>query len=72
MNTDTIKPELSAVPIFRCVNKECKVWVREELAASDEPECPMCKGKMIRGIKHLPKLVKKHKAGPKPPADPWK
>lgn len=71
MSTDTIKPELSAVPIFRCVNQECKVWVREELATSDAPECPMCKGSMIRGIKHLPKLVKKHKAAKKP-ADPWK
>ncbi|QMV45023.1 hypothetical protein FPL14_15215 [Cohnella cholangitidis] len=69
---DTTKPELSAVPIWRCVNKECKAWVREELAASNSPECPMCKGNMIRGIKHLPKLIKKHKAErKKKEADQW-
>lgn len=58
---DTDKPELSAVPIWRCTNQECKAWVREEMASSDKPNCPMCKGNMIRGIKHLPKLIKKHK-----------
>ncbi|WP_233567098.1 cold-inducible protein YdjO-related protein [Cohnella endophytica] len=59
------KADLTAVPIWRCVDKECKVWVREEMAASDTPECPMCKGKMIRGIKHLPKLIHKHKSAPR-------
>ncbi|MBW5445401.1 hypothetical protein GE107_04915 [Cohnella sp. CFH 77786] len=62
---DTPKPETSPVPIFRCVNPECKAWVREELAASASPECPMCRGKMIRGIKHLPKLIKKHRGSRK-------
>jgi hypothetical protein len=33
--------------------------VREEMAGSDSPACPICKGAMIRSIKHLPKLVKK-------------
>ena len=59
------KPDLTAVPIWRCTNQECKVWLREEMASSDSPECPMCKGNMIRGIKHLPKLIHKHKAAPR-------
>lgn len=58
---ETEKPELSAVPIWRCIDKECKAWVRDELAAAGIPTCPLCKGNMIRGIKHLPKLIKKHK-----------
>ncbi len=34
----------------------------------------MCKGAMMRGIKHLPKLVNKHKSAckPKSDADAWK
>lgn len=56
------KPELIPVPIWRCKNKECKSWVRAELASSANPECPICKGPMGRSMKHLPKLVKKHKA----------
>ncbi|WP_372631033.1 cold-inducible protein YdjO-related protein [Cohnella sp.] len=59
---ESVKPELSPVPIWRCRNAECKVWIREELASSASPECPMCKGGMVRGIKHLPKLIKKHKS----------
>jgi len=59
---ESAKPELSPVPIWRCRNAECKAWIREELASSPSPECPMCKGAMVRGIKHLPKLIKKHKS----------
>ncbi|UJF35823.1 cold-inducible protein YdjO-related protein [Paenibacillus hexagrammi] len=57
--------EVTPVPIWKCKNTECKAWVREELASSSTPECPMCKGPMIRSIKHLPKLVKKHKTNRK-------
>jgi hypothetical protein len=72
LDVETDKPDLSPVPIWRCVNKECKVWVREEMASSGAPECPMCKGSMIRGMKHLPKLIKKHKAvRKKNEADQW-
>ena len=39
-------------------------------AAAVEPTCPLCKGPMLRGMKHLPKLVTKAKAAPKP-KDPW-
>ncbi|MCI3924636.1 cold-shock protein [Paenibacillus sp. TRM 82003] len=57
---ETPKPELAPVPIWRCTGDGCKAWVREELNASGaNPDCPLCKGRMIRGIKHLPKLVKK-------------
>lgn len=70
MNIDT-KPQLQAVPIWRCVDKSCKAWVGEELTGPGTPACPLCKGQMIRGIKHLPKLVKKVKTVRKP-ADPWK
>lgn len=62
MQTETDKPEVSPVPIWRCKNSSCKAWVREELASSPSPECPICKASMIRSIKHLPKLVKKHKS----------
>ncbi|WP_127586959.1 cold-inducible protein YdjO-related protein [Paenibacillus koleovorans] len=73
MHTDTAKPELSPVPVWRCRDQSCKAWTREELASSASPECPICKGSMIRGIKYLPKLVKKHKAAPKKTdeADAW-
>jgi hypothetical protein len=64
------KPELSPVPIWRCQSKECKAWIRDELNASDSnPDCPLCRGNMIRGIKHLPKLVKKHQSPKKKPAE---
>lgn len=73
---DTSKPELAPVPIWRCRNQECKAWVRDELAAGAAPgagpECPLCKGPMLRGMKHLPKLVKKVKAPKKKaPEDAW-
>lgn len=57
------KPELAPVPIWRCTNSECKTWMRDELVDSEaKPVCPLCKGSMIRGMKHFPKLVTKHKA----------
>ncbi len=39
--------------------------------ANAGPTCPLCKGPMLRGMKHLPKLVTKAKAAPKKPKDPW-
>ncbi|MDD9266571.1 cold-inducible protein YdjO-related protein [Paenibacillus sp. GCM10023248] len=59
LDAEVTKPDLSPVPIWRCKNNECKAWMREELAASPSPECPLCKGGMLKSIKHLPKLVKK-------------
>ncbi|MFC5529848.1 cold-inducible protein YdjO-related protein [Cohnella yongneupensis] len=73
MQSEVAKPEMTPVPIWRCRDQECKVWIREELAESSTPECPMCKGAMVRGIKHLPKLIKKHKSAKKnkDAADTW-
>lgn len=62
LQEETNKPELSPVAIWRCKNMECKAWIREELASSTTPSCPLCVGEMVKGMKHLPKLVKKHKA----------
>ncbi|MDT9724005.1 hypothetical protein DUZ99_03195 [Xylanibacillus composti] len=50
-----------ALPIWRCKSPACKAWMREEFTAEAYPECPICKGDMIRGIKHLPKLVTRYK-----------
>ncbi|MFC7749570.1 cold-inducible protein YdjO-related protein [Paenibacillus thermoaerophilus] len=62
MQTETAKPDIAPVPIWRCKTAGCKAWMREELAPSPHPACPICKGPMIRSIKHLPKLVTKYKA----------
>jgi len=69
MEQEMMKPETAPVPIWRCRNAECKAWVREELAETAKPDCPLCRGEMVRSIKHLPKLVKKHKAAKKKPTD---
>ncbi|RED66252.1 cold-inducible protein YdjO-related protein [Cohnella lupini] len=53
---------LAPVPIWRCVSQDCKAWIRVEMASSNTPGCPICLGNMIRGIKHLPKLIHKHKS----------
>ncbi|CAN7397133.1 cold-inducible protein YdjO-related protein [Paenibacillus sp. LjRoot153] len=60
MESDLTKPELSPVPIWRCKDNDCKAWIREELATSSSPECPLCKSSMLKSIRHLPKLVKKN------------
>jgi len=71
MDRETVKPELHPVPIWRCRDAACKSWVREELAASAAPACPVCGGVMGRSIRHLPKLVKKIKAPPKKREPEW-
>ncbi len=55
------KAKMSIVKILKCKNPECKAWVREEFATPDQA-CPMCKGPMLRTMKHLPPLQKKFKA----------
>ena len=65
-NFEDTKPELEPIQIWRCKSNECKAWMREEfVSAGTEPECPLCKGPMIRGFKHLPKLVKRYKSSGK-------
>jgi hypothetical protein len=60
LENDIVQPELFPTPILKCRNADCKAWVREELSTSRE--CPLCRGEMIRSIKHLPKIVKKVKS----------
>jgi hypothetical protein len=71
MQTEAPKPEVTPVPVWRCRDNECKAWIREELTSSPNPDCPLCKGTMIRSIKHLPKLVKKHKSVKKKDSNDW-
>lgn len=70
---ETPKPALAPVPIWRCTAEGCKAWVRDELNASGaNPDCPLCQARMIRGIKHLPKLAKKLKPPrKKKPEEAW-
>ncbi|MCZ8519147.1 MULTISPECIES: cold-inducible protein YdjO-related protein [Paenibacillus] len=55
------KPELKPTVIWKCKNADCKAWVREEFAAAEYPECPICKGPTIRSYKHLPAVAKAKK-----------
>ncbi|MBD3918479.1 hypothetical protein H8B09_06910 [Paenibacillus sp. PR3] len=63
------KPELIPTKIYKCKNPECKAWVREEFGSEGQP-CPMCKGPMMRSMRHLPKVQNKIKRQPKK-KDPW-
>lgn len=56
---ETQKPETTPVPVWRCKGDNCNAWIREEMAETGRPLCPLCQGPMIRSIKHLPKLIKK-------------
>ena len=62
------KPELKPTKILKCRNKECKVWVRDEFAEAEQ-SCPICKGPMIRSIKHLAPVVNKIKRQPRKKKD---
>jgi len=64
MNEPDEKPELIATKIYKCKNPECKAWVREEFG-SEGQACPMCKGPMMRSMRHLPKVQNKIKRQPK-------
>ncbi|MDF2921899.1 MAG: hypothetical protein K0R57_813 [Paenibacillaceae bacterium] len=59
MPNDSQKAETTLVPVFRCKAVNCNAWIREEMAQSPAPLCPLCQSPMIRSMKHLPKLVKK-------------
>lgn len=60
------KPQLMPTKILKCRNADCKAWVREEFAVADQV-CPLCKGPMIRSIKHLAKVQNKVKPKPRKP-----
>lgn len=54
------KEKLEPVLIYRCKNLDCKAWVRDEFGTEGQP-CPLCKGPMLRSIKHLPAIIKAKK-----------
>lgn len=58
------KPKLIITKILKCRNPECKAWVRDEFATGEQ-SCPLCKGPMIRSMKHLPAVQNKIKRQPK-------
>ncbi|WP_219837440.1 cold-inducible protein YdjO-related protein [Paenibacillus sp. R14(2021)] len=64
--TEEEKPKLIATKIWKCKNPECKAWVREEFAESEQ-SCPICKGPMHRSMRHLPKVQNKIKRQPRKP-----
>ena len=61
-NTTELKP----TKILKCKNPECKAWVREEFAQPDQT-CPICKGPMLRSMRHLPPVQNKVAKAPKKP-----
>jgi len=63
----TEKPQLEATPIYRCKDPGCKAWVREEFLPGDKA-CPLCKGPMLKSIKHLPPSGKPKKKAKRPAA----
>lgn len=60
------KPKLKPTKIFKCKNPECKAWVRDEFAATEQA-CPICKGPMSRSMRHLPAVQNKPKPQPRKP-----
>ncbi|SFI33541.1 Cold-inducible protein YdjO [Paenibacillus sp. UNC496MF] len=64
--TEEEKPKLIPTKIWKCKNPECKAWVREEFAESEQ-SCPICKGPMHRSMRHLPAVQNKIKRQPKKP-----
>ncbi|WP_424768925.1 cold-inducible protein YdjO-related protein [Paenibacillus sp. sgz302251] len=65
--TEDEKPKLIPTKIFKCKNPDCKVWVRDEFAAASEQSCPICKGPMLRSMRHLPAVQNKPKRQPRKP-----
>ncbi|MGG4147058.1 cold-inducible protein YdjO-related protein [Paenibacillus algorifonticola] len=51
---------------MKCKNPECKAWVRDEFASAEQT-CPICKGPMLRSMKHLPAVQNKPKPQPRKP-----
>ncbi|WP_337588336.1 cold-inducible protein YdjO-related protein [Paenibacillus gorillae] len=63
---DITKQKLLPTKILKCKNPECKAWVRDEFASSEQ-SCPICKGPMARSMKHLPAVQNKPKRQPRKP-----
>jgi hypothetical protein len=66
VSTQEEKVKLVATKIFKCKNPECKAWVRDEFAAAEQT-CPLCKGPMLRSMRHLPPVQNKPKRQPRTP-----
>ncbi|MBD2869759.1 cold-inducible protein YdjO-related protein [Paenibacillus arenilitoris] len=64
--TEDEKQKLIPTKIFKCKNPECKAWVRDEFAAGEQA-CPICKGPMLRSMRHLPPVQNKAKSQPRKP-----
>ncbi|WP_028610729.1 cold-inducible protein YdjO-related protein [Paenibacillus harenae] len=60
------KPKLKPTKIFKCKNQDCKAWVRDEFADAEQ-SCPICKGPMLRSMRHLPAVQNKAKPQPRKP-----
>ncbi|MHA7963294.1 cold-inducible protein YdjO-related protein [Paenibacillus sp. CAU 1782] len=58
------KSDLKPTKIWKCKNRECKAWVRDEFAATEQ-QCPLCKGPMHRSMRHLPPVQNKPKRQPR-------
>jgi len=63
-NTSDLKP----TKILKCKNPECKVWVRDEFMQTEQL-CPICKGPMLRSMRHLPAVQNKIPRQPRKPKD---
>ncbi|BBH20754.1 hypothetical protein Back11_20990 [Paenibacillus baekrokdamisoli] len=64
--SDETKPVLKLTKIWKCRNADCKAWVREEFAV-EQQACPICKGPMLRSMRHLPAVQNKIKSQPRKP-----
>ncbi|WP_168122625.1 cold-inducible protein YdjO-related protein [Paenibacillus sp. HB172176] len=64
---DEQKPALKPTKILRCKNPECKAWIRDIFTDKEQLEqtCPICKGPMLRSMKHLPPVQNKIKRAPR-------
>ncbi|MGO4375318.1 cold-inducible protein YdjO-related protein [Paenibacillus sp. YIM B09110] len=65
--SDEAKPKLKPTKIWKCKNSDCKAWVRDEFASATEQACPICKGPMLRSMRHLPAVQNKAKPQPRKP-----
>ncbi|AJY76704.1 cold-inducible protein YdjO-related protein [Paenibacillus beijingensis] len=66
--SEETKPKLLPTKIWKCRNAECKAWVREEFAVESQV-CPLCKGPMLRSMRHLPAVQNKAKSQPRKKKD---
>lgn len=56
LNEEQTKPKLVLTKIWRCKDANCKAWVRDEFAKEEVSSCPICKGPVVRSLKHLPEV----------------